>query len=440
MTSATSDQELLRTLDLRDAEAAALAALLPRPAGGDMDEAESVAREIVASVRERGDQALLEYEREFDCPALAREQLAVTESEIAAAYEQVDDRWLRAARRAIVNVRRYHEAVLPASWSRDFDGVQLGQQIIPVDRAGIYAPAGKAPLPSSLIMSAIPARVAGVRELIVASPPNREGAMEPIIVVAARECQADAIYKMGGAQAIAAMAYGTETIPKVDVIAGPGNPYVVAAKRLVYGEVGIESLPGPSETCVIADGSVNAAYVAADLLSQAEHGRDSPALLVTDDQGLIASVNGQLASQLAALERADSARESLRDYGAAVLVCDMEQAVEVTNALAPEHCQVLAEHADEIAGCIRHAGCIFVGEHSTVPLGDYLAGPSHVLPTNRTARFSSALSVDVFLKKVSTIKASAEGLANMAEDCIALAEAEGLTAHAEAVRIRRDER
>jgi len=437
MSSTDASQVLLSTLDLRAADVAGLLALLPRPAGRDLPQVESAARGIVEAVRERGDAALLEYEREFDCPTLTAPQLTVTEAEIAEACKQVPAAWLRAARHAIANVRRYHQRLLPQSWSADFDGLEVGQRVVPVDRAGIYAPAAKAPLPSSLIMAAVPARVAGVRELVVCSPPNREGSIPPIILVAARECQVDAIYKAGGAQAIAALAYGTQTIPKVDVIAGPGNPYVVAAKRLVFGQVGIESLPGPSETCVVADGGAKAAYVAADLLSQAEHGPDSPVFLVTDDTDLVAAVNAQLELQLVELERADSARESLRQCGAALLVRDMRQAVEVIDVLAPEHCQVLTQNAEEIAGRIRHAGCILIGEHSTVPLGDYLAGPSHILPTNRTARFSSALSVDVFLKKVSTIKASARGLANLADDCIALAEAEGLSAHAAAVRIRR---
>ena len=432
---ATTNRNLLRRVDLRGFEGR-LQDVLPRPSAADLAEAESAARRILDDVRGRGDAAVLEYTRRFDCPTLPADRFRVADDEVAAAYERVSPEWLAAARAAIANVRAYHERERPESWQDDFDGLLLGQRMVPIERVGIYAPAGKAPLPSSLIMAAVPAHVAGVSRIVVCAPPGREGNIAPVILVAARECEVGEVFRIGGAQAIAAMAYGTETVPKVDLIAGPGNAFVVAAKRLVFGEVGIESLPGPSETCVVADAQADPALVAADLLSQAEHGPDSPAFLVTDSEALIGQVEAELAGQLSDLERGAQAQQSLADYGAAVLVRDLGQAAEAVNAIAPEHCQVMTADSEAVAGAIRHAGCLFIGPWSPVPLGDYIAGPSHVLPTNRTARFSSPLSVHTFLKRMSVIQASPDGLARLADHCMALAEAEGLTAHAAAVRRR----
>jgi len=428
---------IMRTVNVTDAPVSALDELLPPRARPDTAAAEAAAREIVSEVRERGDEAVLEYERKFDCPSLELSQLRVSIEEIQSAYEAVSAPWLAAVRRAIENIEAYQQRQLRSSWREDFGDIVLGERFVPIDSVGLYAPAAKAPLPSSILMCAIPARVAGVGRLVLCTPPRRDGCLEPVLLVAAAEANVDEIYKAGGAQAIAAMAYGTASIPKVDKIVGPGNEYVVAAKRLVFGEVGIESLPGPSETCVIADATANAAYVAADILSQAEHGPDSPAFLITPSDELARQVAAGIAAQLESLPRSGYARASLEECGAIILTTDLEQAAEVANHLAPEHLQIMVQDPEALLAKIRHAGCIFLGQYSPVSLGDYIAGPSHVLPTNRTARFSSPLSVDDFRKRSSIIAASAAGLNELADAAVALAEAEGLTAHARAIEIRR---
>ncbi len=427
----------IRTINLIDVPLGELDERLPPRARLDTGSAEAAAREIISEVRERGDEAVLEYERRFDCPALALAQLRVTVEEIQSAYEAVPPEWLEAVCRAIENIQAYSRRQLRLSWQEPFGNVVLGEHVVAIESVGLYAPAARAPLPSSILMSAIPARAAGVDRLILCTPPNRDGTVAPALLVAAAEANVDEVYRVGGAVAVAAMAYGTPTIPKVDKIVGPGNEYLVAAKRLVFGDVGIESLPGPSETCVIADDTADPVYVAADLLSQAEHGPDSPVFLITPSEELSSAVGAELDTQLASLPRGGYARESLEECGAIVVTADLAQAVEVANHLAPEHLQIITAEPEALLPSIRNAGCIFLGPYSPVALGDYIAGPSHVLPTNRTARFSSPLSVYDFVKHSSVICASAEGLSDLADATIALAEAEGLTAHARSIEARR---
>jgi histidinol dehydrogenase len=429
----------IRTINLIGVPLDQLDERLPPRARLDTGSAEAVAREIISEVRERGDEAVLDYERRFDCPTLELAQLRVTVEEIQSAYEAVSPEWLKAARRAIENIQAYGRRQLRSSWQEPFGDVVLGEHVVPIESVGLYAPAARAPLPSSILMSAIPARAAGVDRLILCTPPNRDGTVAPVLLVAAAEANVDEVYRVGGAVAVAAMAYGTPTIPKVDKIVGPGNEYLVAAKRLAFGDVGIESLPGPSETCVIADDTADPAYVAADLLSQAEHGPDSPVFLITPSEELSSAVGSELETQLASLPRGDYARESLEECGAIVVTADLAQAVEVANHLAPEHLQIITADPEALLPSIRNAGCIFLGPYSPVALGDYIAGPSHVLPTNRTARFSSPLSVYDFVKHSSVIRASAEGLSDLAEATIALAEAEGLMAHARSIEARRND-
>ena len=427
----------MRTINLTDVPLTELDNRLPPRARPDMAEAEAAASEIISQVRQRGDEAVLEYERRFDCPTLEAHHLRVTVEQIQSAYEAVPPRWLAAVRRAIENIEAYHRRQIRRSWHQPFGDMVLGEHIVPIQSIGIYAPTAKAPLPSSILMSAIPAGVAGVERMVLCTPPRRDGSVEPVLLVAAAEANVDEVYRVGGAVAVAAMAYGTASIPKVDKIVGPGNEYVVAAKRLVFGQVGIESLPGPSETCIIADATANPVYVAADLLSQAEHGPDSPVFLITPSEELARRVTAQIDAQLASLPRRDYARTSLQECGAIILTANLAQAAEVANHVAPEHLQIVTADPDALLGKIRNAGCIFLGEYSPVALGDYIAGPSHVLPTNRTARFSSPLSVYDFLKHSSIIHASAAGLDELADAAMALAEAEGLTAHARSIELRR---
>ena len=399
-------------------------------------EIETQVREIIAAVRTRGDAALLEYERRFDCPTLTEAALVVGEEEIAAAYKQVDSEWVGAFRRAKENVFEYHSRLLQSSWLESFDGLLLGQRIRPMASAGLYVPAKHAPLPSTLCMSAVPARVAGVPRLALATPPRKDGSVDPTMLVAAAECGVDDIYRMGGAQGIAALAYGTETVEPVHFIVGPGSPWVVMAKAMVFGVVGIESLPGPSESLIVADDAQNPEWVAADLLSQAEHTGDNTVILLTPSERLAQAVAEATERQLQALERSDLTGQSLQEYGVIVIVESLEQACEIANDIAPEHLQIMTEEPFAWLEMIENAGCICLGRLTAVPLGDYAAGPSHVLPTNGTARFSSPLSVEHFLKRSSVIYATERGLNRIAADVEILAEAEGLTAHRDAVRKR----
>lgn len=393
-------------------------------------------QEILEAVRERGDDALVQYERRFDCPALTAEQLRVTPEEIEQAYENVSDEWLSAVRLAVERIEAYHRKQLPSSWFDFTDGETLGQKVTPLSSVGIYAPGGLAPYPSSLWMAAVPAGVAGVDRRVVATPPRKDGTVAPVLLVAAHECGIDEIYRIGGAQAVAALAYGTETVPVVDKIVGPGNEYVVAAKRLVFGQVGIDGLPGPSEAVIIADETADPDWVAADLLSQAEHGHAAPIFLVALSRELCDAVLASAARQVQPLAHRETIVQALTEAGGIVLVPDLHVAAAVANHIAPEHLELMVARPDQLVGEIRNAGCIFLGESSPIPAGDYLAGPSHILPTGRTARFASGLSVDDFLKKSSVISLSPQRLAELGPAIQALAEAEGFDAHANAVKIR----
>ncbi|MCD6352412.1 MAG: histidinol dehydrogenase [Armatimonadetes bacterium] len=428
--------DLLRLLDARrDPEGVWLALEEMAPPGLPELVVERAAA-IVEDVRERGDEAVVEYTRQFDWPAATVEGLVVGEDEIEAAFDEVDREWLRALRRAKDNLYRYHERQAPRSWLQPFDGLLLGQHVKPVAAAGLHVPGRTAPLPSTVIHSAVPAAVAGVPRLVMVSPPRQDGTVSPERLVAASECGISEVYRIGGAQAIAALAFGTETIQPVDKVVGPGNPYATAAKQLVSGIVGVDSPAGPSEAVIVTDGSVEAELVAVDLLTQAEHTGDNLVLLLSTDEALVEGVIEQLDELLNRLDRDEIIRRSLEDCGAAVLVESVQQAMDLVNDIAPEHLQLLVEDPFGWLSQVQACGAVFLGPSSPVPLGDYAAGPSHVLPTGRAARFASGLSVLDFVTFTSVISASAAALEGLAEDVIVLAEAEGLDAHAEALRYR----
>lgn len=401
------------------------------------DEAKTRAvAEILARVREGGDAALFEYARRFDGAELSGANVVVTDEEIDAAYSAVDPALVESLRRAAKNVTDYHLRQR-AKFCDDMHSVGkssvLGRKYRPMSRVGLYVPGGKASYPSTVLMTALPAKAAGVKQLIVCTP-NLDN---PLIAVACRECGVDKIYRVGGAQAIAAMAYGTESVPRVDIIAGPGNVYVTLAKKQVFGDVAVDMIAGPSEVLVIADDSADPEWVAADLLSQAEHDEMASCFLVTDSREFADKAARAVERQLAALPRRAIAEKSVRNNGRIILCKDMDEAVAVADAIAPEHLEVCTADADDVAAKISNAGALFVGHWSPEPLGDYYAGPSHVLPTSGSARFSSVLSVDTFMKKMSYINYSGEDLLDAADDIVALAESEGFGAHANSIKIRR---
>jgi histidinol dehydrogenase len=430
------DEARMEIIDVRTQSSALLEALRQRSLDDLSPEVEQVAREIIARVREEGDRAVVEYTRQFDCPTLTVEDLRVRPREIEAAYAEVSLEWVGAFRHAKENIFAFHERLRPGSWLDSFEGLWLGQRVTPLASAGIYVPAAKAPLPSTLAMCAIPAHVAGVERLVLATPPQRDGRLHPTMLVAAAECGIDEIYRMGGAQAIAALAYGTETVENVAKIVGPGNPYVIMAKKLVYGTVGIESLPGPSESLIIADSGADPTLLAADLLSQAEHTGDNLVILLTADTRLAQAVRDEAYTQLAQLPRSELTSRSLGEYGVIAVVRDLAQAIEISNDIAPEHLELAVADPLALLAEVENAGCICLGQQTTIPLADYAAGPSHVLPTNGTARFSSPLSVEDFVKRSSLVFAAERGLQRLGADVVLLAEGEGLFAHAEAVRRR----
>ncbi|KPV58129.1 histidinol dehydrogenase [Paenibacillus sp. A3] len=403
---------------------------------GTPEQNESVKR-IIEEVRRDGDAALRKFAQQFD--GVKVEELRVTQEEIEAAYAQVDESFLAALREAAANVRRFHEKQMRNSWmDLQADGSILGQVIRPLRRVGLYVPGGKAAYPSSVLMNAIPAQVAGVPEIVMVTPPATAGVegINPHILVAAAEAGVREIYRVGGAQAVAALAYGTESIPAADKIVGPGNIYVALAKRSVFGAVDIDSIAGPSEIVVLADETADAAYVAADLLSQAEHDEMASAILVTPSRELAEAVRVEVGRQLNELPRRDIAAQSIRDYGAILTVDSLEEGVRVVNRLAPEHLEIIVREPFDYLSRIENAGAIFLGPYSSEPVGDYFAGPNHVLPTNGTARFSSPLNVDDFLKKSSVIYYSKEALLRDGEKIVTLARHEGLDAHARAIEIR----
>ena len=391
---------------------------------------------IIDEVRARGDAALVEYAERFDILSLQPSELRVKEETLREFAGRADASVIEALREAIARVRRFHEAERLESWEVDGpNGVRLGQRITPIDRAGVYVPGGTAAYPSSVVMNVVPAQVAGVKRIAIATPPRTLNE-NPAVAAALCELGVDEVYAVGGAQAIAALAYGTETVPAVDKITGPGNKYVAAAKKLVFGVVGIDSIAGPSEVVVIADGTARASFVAADLLAQAEHSDDACAILITTSDTLAEEVSRELEAQVAALPRREIIEKSLSQYGAIFVVEDLNEACDLVNEIAPEHVEIMSSEMERIAARIRNAGAIFFGDYSPAAVGDYLAGPNHVLPTARTARFSSALGVHDFVKRTNIVKFSAEEMRRTARMVATLARVEGLEAHAQSVLIR----
>ena len=400
---------------------------------------EESVREILDAVRERRDEALFEYTKRFDGADINASNILVTEGEIEEAYGTVDQNLLGVIRKALVNVRSYHEKQMQYSWfDSKPDGTLLGQKVTALQRIGIYVPGGKAAYPSSVLMNVMPAKVAGVEEIIMVTPPGKDGKVTPTTLVAAKEAGVDKIYKAGGAQAVGALAYGTESIPKVDKIVGPGNIYVALAKKAVYGHVSIDSIAGPSEILVLADKTANPRYAAADLLSQAEHDELASAILVTTSMELAKQVSEWVKRFTEELSRGEIIQKSLDNYGHILVADNMEEAIDAANEIASEHLEIMTADPFNVMTKIRNAGAIFIGEYSSEPLGDYFAGPNHVLPTNGTAKFFSPLSVDDFIKKSSIISYSREALEKIHTDIEQFAEAEHLTAHANSIRVRFD--
>ena len=391
---------------------------------------------IVADIRERGDEALFEYTERFDGVKLTEDTVTVTEAEIKEAYEKIDPELLKVIKDAIVNIRDYHMLQKRASWFETKDGIFLGQRILPIAKVGVYVPGGRAVLSSSVLMNVIPAKVAGVPEIIMVTPPQKEGGLNPASVVAAVEAGVTKILKAGGAQAIAALAYGTKSIPKVDKIVGPGNIFVALAKKAVYGSVGIDSIAGPSEILVLADETADPKYVAADLLSQAEHDEMASAILVTTSAELAEKVSSEVDRMTGTLSRKEIIKKSLENYGCIFVAESMDDAVRAANAIASEHLEILTKDPFNTMTYIKNAGAIFLGPYSSEPLGDYFAGPDHILPTNGPAKFFSPLNVDDFVKKSSVISYSEEALKPVYKEIITFAEAEGLTAHANSIAVR----
>ncbi|MBR0411759.1 MAG: histidinol dehydrogenase [Eubacterium sp.] len=392
---------------------------------------------ILEEVKEKGDEALFSYTEKFDGCRLNRDSIRVTKEEIKEAYEKVDASLVEIIRKALVNIRAFHEKQKRTSWfeSRP-DGTILGQRVTALSDVGVYVPGGKAAYPSSVLMNIVPAKVAGAERIVMVTPPDKNGRITPTTLVAANEAGATEIYKVGGAQAVAALAYGTSSIKKVDKIVGPGNIYVALAKKAVYGHVGIDSVAGPSEILVLADETADPRFVAADLLSQAEHDELASAILVTTSEGLGKEVEKEIEGFLKTLSRADIIRKSLDQFGYILVAVNMEEAVDAVNSIASEHLEIVTANPFEVMTKVRNAGAVFLGTYSSEPLGDYFAGPNHVLPTNGTARFFSPLSVDDFIKKSSIIYYSREALKEVHEDIEAFARAEGLTAHANSIAVR----
>ena len=400
-------------------------------------EYEATVKEILESVKEKGDEALFEFTRKFDKCELNKNNIRVTEDEIAEAVDGYDKELKKIMMRAADNIRTYHEKQIQNSWieTRE-DGTILGQKVSAIEKVGVYVPGGKAAYPSSTLMNIIPAKVAGVERIVMTTPAGADGKVTPSTLVAASIAGVDEIYKVGGAQAIGALAFGTESVPKVDKIVGPGNIFVALAKKAVFGHVSIDSVAGPSEILIIADETANPRYVAADLLSQAEHDQLASSILITTCEELAKKVSEEVDTFTEKLERRDIILKSLENYGYILLAGDMEEAIKTANEIASEHLEILTGDAFNVMTKIRNAGAIFIGENSSEPLGDYYAGPNHVLPTNGTAKFFSPLGVDAFIKRSSIIAYSNEALKAASSDIIAFANAEGLTAHANSIKVR----
>ena len=423
----------------QNTKAQALEKLIGRGASG-YGEYEKTVQEIIADVRADGDKALIAYSKKFDRCDLTPETMRVSKEEIRAAYASLDPALIEVMKKAAQNIRVYHEKQKRSSWiTTNENGVILGQKITPIGVSGCYVPGGRAVYPSSVLMNIVPAKTAGVEKIIMCTPPGADGRAAAGTVVAADIAGADEIYKVGGAQAIAAMAYGTETIPKVDKITGPGNIFVALAKKACFGVTGIDSVAGPSEILVIADKTANPRYVAADLLSQAEHDPMASAILLTTDRGVAEAVAEEIDAFIEKLPRTEIICQSIENYGYIFVGEKMEDLIDAANTIASEHLEIITENAFEVMTKIRHAGAIFLGSYSSEPLGDYYAGPNHILPTNGTARFFSPLGVDAFIKKSSIISYSKEALGRVHKDIEVFAENEGLYAHANSIRVRFEE-
>lgn len=391
--------------------------------------------EIIANVRKNGDAALLDYTKKFDKAELTA--LQVSKEEMEEAFTLVEPRFVEILEKAAANIRKFHSRQVRSSFIiNDEDGIIIGQKVIPVDRAGLYVPGGTAAYPSTVLMDSIPAKLAGVKEVVIVTPPNAQGKINPVILAAAKIAGVDRIFKVGGAQAIAALAYGTESVPKVDKIVGPGNAYVAEAKKQVFGLVSIDMIAGPSEILIVSDGKTNPSYAAADLLSQAEHDKMASAVLVTDSEELAYAVQAELEKQIPLLERAEIARASIDNNGKIIVAEDLNAVIEIANEIAPEHLELCVEQPFDYLDKIRHAGSVFMGRNCPEALGDYFAGPNHTLPTSGTAKFSSPLSVDDFVKKMQYTYYTRDALKKVAEDVAYFAKAEGLTGHARSAVIR----
>lgn len=427
----------MRTIRLTEETKKNLLQDLLKRSPGSYGEYEGRVADIVNAVREKGDAAVFAFTEKFDKAHITAENVRVTKEELEEAYTLVDPELIEVIRKSLVNIRSYHEKQRRYSWfDSQENGTLLGQKVMPLAKVGVYVPGGKAVYPSSVLMNIVPAKVAGVGKIVMTTPCGKDGKVNPTTLVAAHEAGADEVYKVGGAQAIAALAFGTETIPKVDKIVGPGNIYVALAKRAVYGHVNIDSIAGPSEILVLADESANPRYVAADLLSQAEHDEMASAILITTSEELAGKVSEEADGFLKVLSRKEIIQKSLDNYGYILLADSMEAAIDAANEIASEHLEIVTKDPFHVMTKIKNAGAIFIGEYSSEPLGDYFAGPNHVLPTNGTAKFFSPLSVDDFTKKSSIVYYSREALEPVHKDIIRFAEAEQLTAHANSIRVR----
>ena len=401
---------------------------------------ESAVAEILEKVKSEGDEALFAYTKQFDKVEINKDTICVTEEEIKEAYDTIDPALLDVIRKALVNIRTYHEKQIQNSWfTSTTNGTMLGQKVTPLNRVGVYVPGGKAVYPSSVLMNIVPAKVAGVPHIVMTTPPGKDGKVCASTLVAAREAGADEIYKAGGAQAVGALAYGTASIPKVDKIVGPGNIFVALAKKAVYGYVSIDSIAGPSEILVLADETANPRYVAADLLSQAEHDELACAILITTSREFADKVDQEVKGFVEVLSRKEIIQKSLDNFGYILIAEDMDEAIEAANEIAPEHMEIVTANPFEDMMKVKNAGAIFIGEYSSEPLGDYFAGPNHVLPTNGTAKFFSALSVDDFIKKSSIVYYSKAALRDIHKDIVQFATSEQLTAHANSIAVRFEE-
>ena len=430
----------MRIVELNDTTKGELLEKLLKRSPSNYGEYEQIVSDIIENVRENKDKALFEYTSKFDHFDLTADTIKVTRQEIDEAYKALDDDFVEVIKKSAENIRIFHEKQKRNTWiDTNEDGSILGQRIIPIEISGVYVPGGKAAYPSSVLMNVIPAKVAGVEKIVMCTPPSAEGKVNPGTLVAADIAGVTEVYKVGGAQAIAAMAFGTESVPKVDKITGPGNIFVALAKKACFGYVSIDSIAGPSEILVIADETANPRYVAADLLSQAEHDEMASAILVTTSKDLATKVSEEIDGFVKKLERAEIINKSLDNYGYIFVADNMSDVIDTANAIASEHLEIITKNPFEVMPKIKHAGAIFLGAYSSEPLGDYYAGPNHILPTNQTARFFSPLSVDDFVKKTSIIAYSEEGLRKVHNDIELFAKNEGLTAHANSIAVRFEE-